>query len=181
MSTFLPTALLIFLMRTSDISLYTIRLLMVVRGRKFLAWVFGFCQSLLYINALRLIFTELGGWINIIGYATGFATGLVVGIFLEEYLGMGFLHIRIVSVNRGKEITEKLRNAGFAVTEIAANGRDGAVDLLHCGIHRCEKKHLEQIVSETDELAFITAEHIHPVQSGFWGAGRHGFHLGKQQ
>jgi uncharacterized protein YebE (UPF0316 family) len=164
----LESALLIFALRIIDISLYMMRFMMVMRGRKILAWVFGFCQALVYIFAIREVLANLGNWSNMIGYATGFATGNVIGMWIEGKLAIGHLHLRIISTGRGVEIAERLRSAGFGVTEIAASGREGVVNLLNCSILRKEKEQVARMVMELDEQAFITAEDVRHVEGGFW-------------
>ena len=169
MAEFIQSALVIFLLRCTDISLYTLRILMVMRGKKFLAWSFGFCQSIIFLIAIQKVLTDLSNWLNIIGYAAGFATGLILGMFIEERLNVGFLHMRIISTGRGECLAKVLRDAGFGVTEIAARGKEGAVELLHCSIQRRERKQLESLIKNLDEGAFITAENVRPLQHGFWG------------
>jgi uncharacterized protein YebE (UPF0316 family) len=165
----IQSALLIFALRIIDISLYILRFMMVMRGRRILAWAFGFCQALVYIFAMSVVLTNLGNLFNMVGYAAGFATGIVVGMWVEGKLALGHLHLRIVSSRRGDEIAERLRLSGFGVTEIAAWGRDGMVNLLNCNILRKEEDHVARMVKELDEEAFITSEDIRHVERGFWG------------
>jgi uncharacterized protein YebE (UPF0316 family) len=169
MAVLIQSALLIFFLRCIDITLYTLRILMVMRGKKFFAWCFGFCQSLVFLTAIQKVLSDLSNWLNIVGYAAGFATGLVLGMFIEGKLHIGFLHMRIISTGHGGKLAETLREAGFGVTEIAARGKDGAVELLHCSIQRQERKRLELLIKNVDEHAFITAENVRPLQHGFWG------------
>jgi uncharacterized protein YebE (UPF0316 family) len=158
----------IFSLRIIDVSLYTLRLVMVVRGRKALAGIFAFCQSVVFVSAIRSVFTDLNNIGKVIGYAAGFATGLVVGMLIEERLAIGFTHLRIFSSGLGAEITEYLRMQGYAVTEVAARGQDGTVDLLNCSVLRKEARKVEAIVSTADPEAFIIAEDVRPVQRGLW-------------
>jgi uncharacterized protein YebE (UPF0316 family) len=169
MDTFFLSAVSIFAMRISDVTLYTLRLLMTVRGRKALAWVFGFCQGVIYVTVIGIVLANVNNWANILGYASGFATGLVVGMLIEQRLALGHTHIRIFSSGQGIALTERLREAGFAVTEIPARGKDGAVTLLECKVLRRHSHQVEQLAQETDPEAFITVEDVRPVQRGFWG------------
>jgi len=166
-------ALLIFTLRVVDISLYTMRIFMITRGRKAGAWIFGFAQAFVYVVAIRAVISDLGNWLNMLGYAAGFATGLVVGITIERRLALGHLLLRIISARHGMEIAENLRGAGFAVTEIPAHGKDGMVSLLICNIFRRHLDQVREIVTSLDEAAFITAEDVTPLQHGFW-RGRNG-------
>jgi uncharacterized protein YebE (UPF0316 family) len=168
MATFLGPALLIFGLRLVDVSLSTLRIMMVVRGRKPLALGFAFCQALVYVNTLRVVLSDLGSWEKIIGYATGFATGMVIGMWLENRLAIGYSHLKIVSSCLGADLTDHLREAGYAVTEIPARGKDGAVTILSCNVKRKYTNHVCKIVEEIDPSAFVTAEDMRLVQSGFW-------------
>jgi uncharacterized protein YebE (UPF0316 family) len=168
MSAMITSALLIFSLRIVDVSLYTFRLMMVVRGRKGLAWLLAFCQSAIYVLAIVEVITNLDNWLNIIGYAAGFATGNVVGMWLEGKLAIGITHLRVISSRRGSLITERLRTAGYAVTEIAGQGKDGMVTILTCGVKRREAGKVTQIIAEVDDDAFITEESVRLVWHGFW-------------
>jgi uncharacterized protein YebE (UPF0316 family) len=169
MDTFFLSAISIFAMRIGDVSLYTLRLLMTVRGRKALAWVFGFSQGVIYVTVIGIVLANIHNWANILGYASGFATGLVVGMLIEQRLALGHSHIRIFSSGQGIALTERLRAAGFAVTEVSGRGKDGAVTLLECKVLRRHSHQVQKLALETDPEAFITVEDVRPVQRGFWG------------
>jgi uncharacterized protein YebE (UPF0316 family) len=164
------SALLIFGLRVSDMTLDTLRVLFVMRGRRSIAWVLGFFQSLIFVIAITSVLSNLQNPLNIIGYAAGFATGNVVGMTIEERLAVGFIHLRIISSRLGAAIAEKLRVSGYAVTEISARGKDGMVTMLNCSVRRRKVDLVRATVNEIDPEAFITAEEIRPVRRGFWRA-----------
>ncbi len=161
---------LIFLLRVTDMALDTLRVLMVMRGRKGIAWILGFFQSAIFILAISSVLTHLDNPLNVIGYAAGFATGNVVGMWIEERLAIGHVSITIVSSRRGAAIADHLRAEGFAVTEIPARGKDGMVSLLTCSVLRKNVADVRNLVNEIDAEAFITAEDVRPVRRGFWRA-----------
>ena len=167
---FIQSALLVFLLRVVDISLYTLRIKTVARGRKLPAWLFGLTQSLVYLTALRVVLSDLGNWGKVIGYAAGFATGMVVGMWIEERLAIGYTHLRVISPRRGAELVERLRSRGYGVTEISAQGRDGTVSLINLSVLRKQAQQALKIVEEVDPQAFVTAEAVRSVRRGFWGA-----------
>jgi uncharacterized protein YebE (UPF0316 family) len=166
----LLVALGIFALRVCDMSLDTIRVLFVVRGRKGLAWALGFMQSLIFVIAISSVLANLDNPLNIVGYAAGFATGNVVGMTIEERLAIGHLQLTIISPMRGAAIAELLREHGYAVTEVAGRGLSGTVTLLHVGVMRKNLDEVETLVLEADPEAFVTAEEIRPVRRGFWRA-----------
>jgi uncharacterized protein YebE (UPF0316 family) len=91
-------------------------------------------------------------------------------MLIEERLAIGHNSIRVVSSRRGTLVAEKLRESGFAVTEIPARGRDGMVTVLNLSVTRKDVDRVDTIVLETDPEAFITLEDVRPLRRGFWRA-----------
>lgn len=162
--------IVIFSLRVVDMSLDTLRMLFVIRGRKALAWVLGFIQSTLWVIAITSVLSNLDNILNIIGYAGGFATGIVVGMTIEERLAIGHGNLRIISPRKGSAITEQLREAGYGVTELPGRGRDGMVTILDVSVKRKDILNVRKLVDQTDPDAFITVEEIRPLHRGFWRA-----------
>ena len=160
----------IFALRVSDMTLDTLRLLFVVRGKKGVAWGLGFCQSVIFVIAITSVLSNLDNPLNIIGYAAGFATGNVVGMLIEERLAIGHVKLSIVSSGRGAVLCQTLREAGFAVTEIPARGKDGMVSMLSVSVKRKDVTRVESVVREKDAEAFVIAEDVRPLRRGFWRA-----------
>jgi len=161
---------LIFVLRVFDMTLDTLRVLFVMRGKKQIAWVLGFCQSAIYIFAIGKVLTQLNNPLNIIGYAAGFATGNVVGMIIEERIAIGHILVNIISPRLGSAIVTHLRQNGYAVTEIAGRGKDGMVSMINCSVLRKQVDKVHQLISEIDPEAFITAEDVRPIKHGFWRA-----------
>jgi uncharacterized protein YebE (UPF0316 family) len=161
---------IIFTLRVTDMTLDTLRVLFVIRGRKPLAWILGFFQSSLWVIAITTVLGNLDNLWNVVGYAGGFATGNVVGMLIEERLAIGHSHMRIISSRRGTAIAEAVRQAGYAATEFAGRGKDGTVAVISCSVVRKDINSLKSKVYEIDPEAFITVEEIRPLQRGFWRA-----------
>jgi uncharacterized protein YebE (UPF0316 family) len=165
----LVSAVLVFLLRLMDVTLYTMRLLSVMRGRKWFAWGFAFCQSFVFVTVMRVVLSDLGNWTKVVGYAAGFATGMLLGMWIEARLPLGYTHLRIISPRLGVKIAQELRQQGFGVTEISAQGRDGMVTLLNCNVLRRYSPKAIETITLADPDAFITAESVRSVERGFWG------------
>jgi uncharacterized protein YebE (UPF0316 family) len=163
-------ALTIFCLRIGDMSMDTIRMLFVMRGRKKLAWGLGFCQSIIYVVAISSVLTHLNNVLLVIGYAAGFATGNVIGMIIEERLAIGHVRLNIISSRLSSAVVDKLRMAGFAVTEISARGKDGVVGLLNVSVFRKDVSRVDALVREADPEAFITTEDVRPLRHGYWRA-----------
>ena len=163
-------ALVIFLLRICDMSMDTIRVLFVVRGKKLYVFVLGFMQAVIFVVAISSVLTKMSNLLNVLAYALGFATGNVVGMLIENRLAIGHTMVTIISSRLGANIAERLRASGYAVTEISGRGKDGTVFELHVSINRRDVDAVETVVLESDPQAFVTAEDIRPVRRGFFRA-----------
>lgn len=170
---FTPDALLvalgIFLARLVNQTLDTLRFMMMIRGRKLFTWVLGFLETIIFVVTLSAVFGGLNNILYIAAYAAGFATGNTVGILIEERMAVGYQHIRIISTKSGKAIAKALRKDGYAVTEVRAQGRSGAVTMLDVSVLRKNAKAIHAIAEGVDEAAFISSEEMRPIRRGFWG------------
>ncbi len=163
-------ALTLFTLRVVDMSIGTLRIMVSMRGNRWLSWILGFIQSIIFVLAITSVLNSLDNILNIIAYAAGYATGGVVGMWLEGKLAIGYTHIQITSSRRGAALAETLRSEGFGVTEISARGKDGMVSMLSCNVRRKRVSLVEEIVRKADEDAFITSEDVRPIRRGFWRA-----------
>jgi len=159
--------LLIFGLRTTDLTLSTLRMLVTVRGRRAAAWVLGFGQALVFISAVAGVLSRLEDPWNWIAYAAGFGTGNVVGILLESRLAPGHSLLQVVSPRRGQAVSEALRGSGHGVTTLAARGREGTVSLILCYVPRRQVEAAHTEILGADPEAFVTVGHVRQVRGGW--------------
>lgn len=167
MSPFL-SALLIFGLRLSDMALDTLRLLFVMRGRKLLAGLIGFCQAAIFVVAITTVIRNVDNIWNIVGYAAGFAAGVMVGMTIEERLALGFAHLRITSRAKGQAMAEALRRAGYAATLMTGMGKDGAVAVVNCTVRRKDIPAVQALAEQADPNAFVTVDEVRSLARGYF-------------
>lgn len=160
--------LIVFLARVADVSLATIRTLMLMRGHKLFAGAIGFVEILIYIVALRYIFNALDDWVSLVFYALGFSTGNIVGVWLEEKMAMGFFMMRIITQKNALDFVHALRQDGFGVTLFPCQGAEGCYHLLNIVFERRRLKRLEKLVLDWDEKAFITVSDARAIRGGYF-------------
>jgi uncharacterized protein YebE (UPF0316 family) len=126
----ITTSILIILARIGDVSLGTVRTVAVINGRRWLSWVLGFFEVLLWIVVVSRVIQTIGeSPLYPVAYALGFATGNFIGITIENHVAYGEQVVRIFS-RRGAAVAAVLRERGFRVTEFDGRGRDGPVEML---------------------------------------------------
>ncbi|MEL7237574.1 MAG: DUF5698 domain-containing protein [Planctomycetota bacterium] len=150
-------AFLIFLARILDVAIGTMRGIYTMRGYRKMATLLGFFESLIFIVALSGV---LHGELNlprILAYAAGFAGGIYVGISIEAFIGSGWQVVRVIARDY-PELDEAVRAAGWAVTEVPAEGRDGPTKILLIVSRRRRVKKLIELVNAEAPGAFITID-----------------------
>ncbi len=160
--------LFVFLMRLTDMSLDTLRLLFVMRGRKFIAALIGAIQATVFILAVSAVLRgELNFW-TVLGYALGFGAGVMVGMLVEERLAIGHAMLRVYSPSLGSAIAQALRSSGHAATEIMARGKEGRITVVNCVVTRRDVPSVRGIIDSVDPNAFITLDEARPLQHGYF-------------
>ncbi len=159
--------LFVFAMRLTDMSLDTLRMLFVMRGRKWLAGLIGTLQATVFILAVSAVLSGPLNAFTVAGYALGFGAGVMVGMLVEERLAIGYAYIRIYSPH-GKAIAEALRAAGHAVTEFTARGKDGLLTVVTCVVARRHSAQVREIAERVDVDAFITIDEARSLQRGYF-------------
>lgn len=142
------------------------RVLLAVRGKRWVAAGLGFFQALIWIFAVGNAIKHLDSWWHILGYAAGFGTGTLVGITIESALAYGLSTVRIVSQHGGVEIADALRRLGYGVTEIPGFGREGTVEIVNSVVQRQHLDDVMAIVDRFDPSAFVTAEEPKILRGG---------------
>lgn len=158
--------LLIFLARIVDVSIGTIRIIVVSRGNKLIAPLLGFFEVLVWILAIGEIMQNLNNWVCYIAYAGGFATGNYIGLLIEEKLAMGTLVIRVITQNDTSELTNTLYSKGYGVTEIDAKGKFSKVNVIYIILKRKKLQEAQDIIQKNNPYAFYTVEDLRKVQFG---------------
>lgn len=163
------TTFLIFSVRVLSVTMDTLRFMLTMRGKRAIAWFLGFFESVLFVLTVGVVLNDMTNFLYIISYAAGFATGNVIGIYIERKLAVGYSRISTISKILGSEVAQALRDNDFAVTEIPAQGMDGPVYISELFVRRKDVAAVEKIVQDTDPEAFITIEDVTPVRAGYWG------------
>jgi uncharacterized protein YebE (UPF0316 family) len=161
--------LLIFVARLVDVSMATMRTLMVVQGRRWPAAIIGFFEITIYVLALGKVVNNLSNPFNLLSYSLGFATGNFVGITIENKIALGKLAVKIIlKTEQNDDLIDGLRGEGFGVTVVSGEGREGTREILNIIIDRKRLQKLRDVLSEYDDTAFITVNSINPISGGYF-------------
>jgi uncharacterized protein YebE (UPF0316 family) len=158
--------LIIFLARLVDVTLGTMRIIFLSRGKKLLAPALGFVEVFIWITVVSQIVRGAQSLTAYFAYAAGFAVGNYVGMLIEEKLAIGTLIVRVFLPKDGDALVERLREEGFGVTFVDGHGRNGPIILVYTVVMRRELGQIVKIIEETLPKAFYTVEELRSVQQG---------------
>lgn len=155
--------LLIFLARIIDVTMDTLRIIFVSKGNKIVAPILGFFEILIWLIAITRIMENLDNITTYIAYASGFAVGNYVGLLVEQKLAIGTQLIRIITAKDASVLIENLRDKGFGLTAIDAEGKDGTVHVIFLNIRRKLVPQIIGIVNNCNPKAFYSIEDVRAV------------------
>lgn len=164
--TYVLLPLLIFVARIFDVTIGTLRIIFLSKGKKLLVPIFGFFEVLIWIIAIGKIMQNADSWISYVAYAGGFAAGNYIGLVIEEKLAMGTVVLRIIAQRSAHELAASLREKGFGITLVDAQGATGNVNILFTTIQRSDIKNVVSVINEYNPSAFYSIEDVRYVNQG---------------
>ena len=167
--TLLLLCIKVFFVRIIDVSLGTVRTIVTVKDKRFIAAVIGFTEVLVwFLVAKEAISTTSNSiWIAI-AYSLGFATGTYIGAYISGKYIKGNYGLQVISGNL--KLVKILRDNGYAVTVIDIKGHDKEKIkyMLFIEIDKKDFKDVERLIKEYDKKAFIVVNETRHVLNGYF-------------
>jgi uncharacterized protein YebE (UPF0316 family) len=160
--------LLVFFARVIDVSLGTLRIIFISRGKKYIAPLLGFVEVFIWIAVVAQIVRGVNDLVTYLAYAAGFATGSFVGMYIEDRLAIGMQIIRIIIPNGAEELINHLYEGGFGVTQVDGRGANGPVKLIYTVVKRKDITTALTIIHQSHPHAFLSIEDVRSTQEGIF-------------
>ncbi len=160
----------IFFARIIDVSLGTIRTVLVVRGRRFTPAFIAFFEVLIwFLIAREALTTDVTSILIPICYAGGYATGTYIGGFISNNLVDGLIGVNVTTkTSKSKKMLSEIREAGFGVSAIDLKDPqdDDAKTMLIVQLNKSKLKALTHIIRSNDPDAFVVINETKYTQNG---------------
>lgn len=150
--------LLIFVARLADVTLGTVRAILMVAGYKWASAALGFIELMIWGLGVAGLIAYLSNPWALISYAGGFAAGTLAGLWVEDRIALGFRTVQIVTSRRDAPLAGALRQRGFRATSIEGHGRDGPVEIVLLVIPRRKLGELRELIAEVAPQSFVSTE-----------------------
>jgi len=164
--------LLIFVAETCVVTISTVRIISISRGRKVLASILGTFEITIWLFAIGKVMQNINDWTCFVAFAAGFTLGNFLGVLLENKLAIGSLVVRIITHNKGAEIVESLKAAEYGVTSLDAQGATGAVRVILTVIPRKELEKVVGILKTCDPNVFYSVDDLQSTTAGIFPVAR---------
>ncbi|WP_436837077.1 DUF2179 domain-containing protein [Planococcus shixiaomingii] len=160
--------LIIFAINIVYVTFLTIRMILTLKGYRYIAAGVSIAETIVYIVGLGLVLDNLDQIQNLIAYAIGFGTGVIVGSKIEEKMALGYITVNVITSEAGEMLPRELREKGYGVTDWLANGRDGDRLSMQILTPRKMELGLYKTIQEIDPKAFIITYEPKTIHGGFW-------------
>ncbi len=150
------------------VSLYTLRMIFVIKGLRGLATFLAMAEIYVYMTGLGIVLKNLENPWNLAAYCFGFGLGVYTGSRIEEYLALGYVTVQVTVDCAETEIPTKLRDDGYGVTCWLADGKDGHRLMMQVLAKRCNERKLYNILDKLCPKAFVISFEPKNFRGGFW-------------
>ena len=159
---------LIYIARISDVTLGTMRIISLSRGLRKVAPVLGFFEMLIWLLAIRQLFNHLNNPVCYLAFAGGFSTGVYTGMYIEHKMAMGLRILQIITRYDSTNLIRILKEEGYGLTTIDAEGNQGQVKILYTLVKRRDLPKVLDYVRENNPNAFYTIEDVRSAGQGIF-------------
>lgn len=159
-------AAMIFLAEMCVVTVSTVRIIFISRGHTFLAPLLGFFEIVVWLFAVGQVMTNLEDTICFWAFATGFTTGNLLGMWIEQRLALGMVQVRVITPQPVDTLAGALRQAAFGVTCIKGEGSRGLVNIVVTVVARRQREDVVNLVQTWCPGAFYSIEEIQTASAG---------------
>lgn len=150
------------------VSFFTIRMILTMKGQRYLAASISMVEVVIYVLGLGLVLENLNHIQNLIAYAVGYGIGVIVGMKIEEKLALGYITVNVITKEYDKDLPRLLREKGYGVTNWLTQGLEGSGMAMQILTPRKAELKLYETIKSLDPKAFIIAYEPKTIHGGFW-------------
>ncbi|TVR44814.1 MAG: DUF2179 domain-containing protein [Planctomycetota bacterium] len=156
----------IFFARVCDVSLGTVRIIMISRERRTAATLLGFFEVLIWLAAIGAVMAQLDQWWNFLAYAAGYTVGNWLGVSIQGWMALGQIGVQVITAKDASPLAIGLRQLGYGVTIVPAHGSSGPVSVCYLIVHRRDLPKIIAVIQAYNPQAFYNLQDVRFVSAG---------------
>lgn len=158
----------IFLAEMCVVTLGTLRIIFIARGRRLLAPLLGFFEILIWLFAISQIMRNLSDLACFTAFALGFTAGNFLGMAIERRLAMGMVIVRIFLSEGPSPLLAKLRCANVGYTCVNGEGATGPVRIVMTVVRRRQLDLVLRLIEDCQPRAFYAIDELQEASQGIF-------------
>lgn len=149
------------------VSLFTLRMMIVIKGYRVLASVISMGEVFIYLMGLTIVLDNLDEPLNIAAYCFGWGLGVFIGSKIEAYLALGYVVMEVIVESSDTTVPGKIREQGYGVTSWVADGKDGKRLVMKVLAKRKSEQKLKKLILSFCPKAFMISYEPTHFNGGF--------------
>lgn len=161
--------LIVFLAKTVEVTLSTVRVVLASRGEKLKSAAIGFFEVLIWLLVVSYVLGSITqDPLKAFFYCLAFSCGIYLGIIVEGKLAIGTANIQVMVAEQAQQpLCEKLRGMGFGVTVVQGRGMETPVNILMIYLKRKHVPEAIGIIGEYSPSSMVTVNDVRHLRSGY--------------
>ena len=162
--------LAIFAAKMVEVSLATVRVVLINRGEKLRGAMIGFFEVLIWVIVVSNVLSNISeNPLKVVVYCLAFSCGNYLGVIIENKLAIGTACIQaVVSEDDHAELTANLRERGFGVTTLKGQGmEEHTVDVLMIYLKRKCVPEAIGLIKQYSPTSMVTVNDVRQLKNGF--------------
>ncbi len=159
----------IFFARLLDVSIGTVRTILMVRGKRKITALLAFVEVIIWFLIAREALNNAADsiWVTI-SYAGGFAVGTYVGSFITDKFVNAFIGVQVTTYKDNDNLINDLRKEGYGVSvvNLKKEMQEEKKDMLFIELKSKGLSELIKIIKDNDKHAFIVVNERKYVRNG---------------
>ena len=163
----------IFFARIIDVSLGTIRTVIIIKGKNLIGSILGFFEvAVWFLVVEQSLNTSDSNIFIVLSYALGFSAGTYIGGIISPKLIKSKYEVQIITDKQVQKTIDTIRKSFMAVSILKLEGKNKNKYMLFVEVENNKLKELYNIVKEIDKNAFIVVNETMFVHNGYFGLNK---------
>ncbi len=165
-----PLYIAIFVGKTIEVSLDTLRLMLINRGKKLLSAFVGVIYVVIWLLIISSVLTDIADDpIKVIVYSVSYGLGIILGSVFEQRLAVGLTSLQIVQTEAEAEnLAHELRDNGFGVTILEGHSVDGTRrEMIFVQLRRKSVPAAMKLIYSHAPNALVSTSDVRSLRGGF--------------
>ena len=159
----------IFVARLIDVSLGTFRTINTVKGKNFIASLIGIVEITVWFLVVKeALNTNNNSYWIVFSYALGFSVGTYIGGKISSMFIKTNYEVQVILTNKNEEVLNILRNSGYGLTILEAQGNNNSKYMLYIQIKNRSLNRLRNIIRKYDSKAIIAVNETKYIENGYY-------------